>query len=169
MVFVNVTPNELLLEQDQLLASNSKLSYRELYNKQKDLPLYRNKFYKDKDVHQLFRIMNGILTSISEDSYGKSKMIEELRSENISLESKVSELEKQVNETSNNEQLENALIEKQNELYDFVIKNNERFSELEQEFQKMDDKLQDKDKLIKRYEIERVALVKEIQRLRAIK
>lgn len=78
----NVTPDNLSREQDALLLAGSKVSMREIYKQQIELPMVKGKYYKAEDVDNLFVLINGIFTSVSEQSFRSDKALTEAR-ENV--------------------------------------------------------------------------------------
>ena len=75
----NLTPNDLTPEQDMLLLAGSKVSFKELYHKEIDLPVFKNKYYKAEDVDNLYILINGMFTQISEQAYRNDKALTETR------------------------------------------------------------------------------------------
>lgn len=75
----NVTPNDVSQEQDVLLLAGSKISFREVYSQEIDLPLHYGKYYPANDVEHLFVMINGVLTSVSEQAYRNNKALAESR------------------------------------------------------------------------------------------
>jgi chromosome segregation ATPase len=75
----NLTPNDLTPEQDMLLLAGSKVSFKELYHKEIDLPIFKNKYYKAEDVDNLYVLINGMFTQVSEQAYRNDKALAEAR------------------------------------------------------------------------------------------
>jgi chromosome segregation ATPase len=75
----NLTPNDLKPQQDMLLLAGSKVSFAEIYHQEIDLPMYKNKYYKAEDVDNLFVLMNGIFTQVSEQAFRNDKALSEAR------------------------------------------------------------------------------------------
>lgn len=75
----NLTPNDLKPQQDMLLLAGSKVSFTEIYHQEIDLPMYKNKYYKAEDVDNLFVLMNGIFTQVSEQAFRNDKALSEAR------------------------------------------------------------------------------------------
>lgn len=75
----NMTPNDLSHEQDVLLLAGSKMSYRDIYTRELDLPSYKGKYYSIKDVDNLFVLFNGILTNVSTQAFRNNKALSEAR------------------------------------------------------------------------------------------
>lgn len=68
--------------EDFLLLAGSKLSAKEIYNQELDLPLDRSgKHYDAAEVDNLFVIINGVFTSISEQAYRTDKSLKQLRAD----------------------------------------------------------------------------------------
>ena len=72
MIVSNVTPTELDYTQDRLLLMGSKVSFRDLYNKQIQLPVYKGKYYNADDVANLFVTINNILSTASKEFHTRS-------------------------------------------------------------------------------------------------
>lgn len=85
----NITPKDLSQEQDMLLLAGSKLSFREIYAQEIDLPLVKGKYYSAKDVDNLFVVLNGVLTSISEQAFRNDKALSSARESVSSAEKDV--------------------------------------------------------------------------------
>ena len=62
-----------------LLLAGSKVSFAEIYHQEIDLPMYKNKYYKAEDVDNLFVLMNGIFTQVSEQAFRNDKALSEAR------------------------------------------------------------------------------------------
>lgn len=75
----NLTPNDLKPQQDMLLLAGSKVSFTEIYHQEIDLPMFKNKYYKAEDVDDLFVLMNGIFTQVSEQAFRNDKALSESR------------------------------------------------------------------------------------------
>lgn len=75
----NLTPNDLKPQQDMLLLAGSKVSFAEIYHQEIDLPMFKNKYYKAEDVDNLFVLMNGIFTQVSEQAFRNDKALSEAR------------------------------------------------------------------------------------------
>lgn len=75
----NLRPSDLTQEQDMLLLAGSKVSFREIYAREMNLPTVRNKFYKAEDVDDLFILINGMFTDISEQAYRQNKALTSTR------------------------------------------------------------------------------------------
>lgn len=75
----NLTPNDLKPQQDMLLLAGSKVSFTEIYHQEIDLPMFKNKYYKAEDVDNLFVLMNGIFTQVSEQAFRNDKALSEAR------------------------------------------------------------------------------------------
>ena len=112
VVQANITPDNITMEQDQLLAAGSKISFRDLYNQEIDIPLHRGKFYKAEDVDNVFVLMNGVLTDVSEHAHRSSKALELSRGETATAEANVERLS-----------LENKQLKAQNEALELHLNN----------------------------------------------
>lgn len=55
------------------------MSFAEIYHQEIDLPMYKNKYYKAEDVDNLFVLMNGIFTQVSEQAFRNDKALSEAR------------------------------------------------------------------------------------------
>lgn len=164
MIVSNITPNDLNMEQDQLLRAGSKYSLTQLYHKQIDLPTYQwEKYFKVDDVTDLFNIINGVLATVSENAYKQDKLIENLRDEIEELKSNESEVD---NENENVIELQKQLENKQQELYNFVLDSNERLSFIQEEYDKLKQELDETKKITNKYKQERIILAKELKKLR---
>lgn len=74
------TPQQLNRQQDQLLAAGSKLSFKEIYNLEMDIPVVKGgKYYPADKVDNVFVILNGVLTDISEQTYRHVTQLGEAR------------------------------------------------------------------------------------------
>lgn len=62
-----------------LLLAGSKVSFAEIYHQEIDLPMFKNKYYKAEDVDNLFVLMNGIFTQVSEQAFRNDKALSEAR------------------------------------------------------------------------------------------
>lgn len=94
----NITPQDLSQEQDMLLLAGSKLSFREIYAQEIDLPLVRGKYYTAKDVDNLFVVLNGVLTSVSEQAFRNDKALSTAREAAVSAEKDAESIENKLNE-----------------------------------------------------------------------
>lgn len=83
---VEITPDNLTEAQDQLLAAGSRISFRDIYNQEIDIPLHKGKFYMASDVDNLFILINGVLTDVSEHAHRSSKALAESRAETQKLQ-----------------------------------------------------------------------------------
>lgn len=62
-----------------LLLAGSKISFQELYHKEIDLPVFKNKYYKAEDVDNLYVLINGMFTQVSEQAYRNNKALSDSR------------------------------------------------------------------------------------------
>lgn len=113
-----LTPADLKPEQDMLNLAGSKVSFKDIYAREIDLPVLKNKYYAIDDVDDLFILINGIFTTISEQSYRNTLMLTEERQNVSELTEKLVKLQKDFD----------ALV-KQNQ--DLVQKNAELMAEQE--------------------------------------
>lgn len=152
---VEITPDNLTEAQDQLLAAGSRISFRDIYNQEIDIPLHKGKFYMASDVDNLFILINGVLTDVSEHAHRSSKalaesraetrklqeelqqaagLFEELDSQNQALEAHLNTLITSMSEnTVQNEQVEALVSENQNLL--------DKLNQIENESQVLKDTL----------------------------
>lgn len=145
MIVTNVTPTELDFTQDRLSLMGSRVSFRDLYNKQNQLPIYKGNYYKADDVVSLFVTINNILTTVSTNYHNQHEIVNNLRTE---LE--------QAKVENNSEVLKEELSKKDDELFNFIKSSNEQLAFIQGE-------LDSKDQLIAKYEQERTVLAKAIR------
>lgn len=102
--------------QDQLLAAGSKISFRDIYNQEIDIPLYKGKYYRAEDVDGVFVMINGVLMDVSKHAHRSSKALTLSREETQDTKSKLAETEEALGAAKKqNETLEahlNTLIKK---------------------------------------------------------
>lgn len=96
----DVTPDDLKPEQDLLNLAGSKVSFKDIYAREIDLPVIRNKYYSIDDVDDLFILINGMFTSISEQAYRNNQTIINMRKKQDQLNTNIRKL------TAEKEQLE---------------------------------------------------------------
>lgn len=96
----DITPADLKPEQDLLNLAGSKVSFKDIYAREIDLPVIRNKYYSMDDVDDLFILINGMFTSISEQAYRNNQTVINMRKENDQLNANIRKL------TAEKEQLE---------------------------------------------------------------
>ena len=112
----HISENELnqMPEQDMLLLAGSKVSLRDITQKEMDLPLSKNgKYYSANDVDNLFVLINGILTSVSEQAFRNDKALSEARKSIAENDDKQDVLQNQISELSdkvNKLSIENKLL-----------------------------------------------------------
>ena len=123
----SITPDQLTGGQDQLLAAGSKISYRDIYNMEIQIPLHKKHYYKAEDVDNLFVIMNGVfmdvsaqahrdqkalsesrknLQNVEADLYEKSKLLEKVQKQNQKMEEHLGSLITKMTEKSTTEETE---------------------------------------------------------------
>lgn len=123
MVQGNITPDELTVAQDQLLSAGSKISFRDIYNQQIELPLYKKKFYKADDVDATFILINGVLTDVSKHAHRTGKALAEARKEAIDHQEIAEEAVSHVERLSaDNESLRNMVGHLQQQLDSLITK-----------------------------------------------
>lgn len=123
MVQGNITPDELTVAQDQLLSAGSKISFRDIYNQQIELPLYRKKFYKADDVDATFILINGVLTDVSKHAHRTGKALAEARKEAVEHQEIAEEAVNHVERLSaDNESLRNMVDHLQQQLDSLITK-----------------------------------------------
>lgn len=96
----DITPADLKPEQDLLNLAGSKVSFKDIYAREIDLPVIRNKYYSMDDVDDLFILINGMFTSISEQAYRNNQTVINMRKENDQLNANIRKL------TAEKEQIE---------------------------------------------------------------
>lgn len=106
----NMTPNDLSQEQDMLLLAGSKVSYRDIYNREIELPSYKGKYYTVKDVDNLFVLFNGILTSVSEQAFRNNKALTEARENSAEAEQAKIQAEKSAKDLQTKLKSMNSII-----------------------------------------------------------
>lgn len=94
----------MLREQDMLLLAGSKMSYSEIYAQEINLPTFKNKYYSADDVDNLFVIINGVFTAVSEQAFRNDKALATARETASKAESEAKDYLAKANE------LESALI-----------------------------------------------------------
>lgn len=104
----NLRPSDLNQEQDMLLLAGSKVSYREIYAREISLPVAHNKYYNADDVDDLFILMNGMFTDISEQTYRQNKALAQTRKELTTVNGQNTQLK------ADNENLASQVQELQN-------------------------------------------------------
>ena len=104
---VEVTPDTITEEQDQLLAAGSKISFRDIYNQEIDIPLHKGKFYLASDVDDLFILINGVLADVSKHAHRNSKALSASRAETQNLLNELS----QAAELLDDAETQNKLLE----------------------------------------------------------
>lgn len=117
----DITPDDLKPEQDLLNLAGSKVSFKDIYAREIDLPVIRNKYYSMDDVDDLFILINGMFTSISEQAYRNNQTVINMRKENDQLNANIRKL------TAEKEQLEadnKSLISENADLQTKVKTNN---------------------------------------------
>ena len=82
--------------QDQLLAAGSKISFRDIYNQEIDIPLYKGKYYRAEDVDGVFVMINGVLMDVSKHAHRSSKALTLSREETQDAKAKLAETEKEL-------------------------------------------------------------------------
>lgn len=102
--------------QDQLLAAGSKISFRDIYNQEIDIPLYKGKYYRAEDVDGVFVMINGVLMDVSKHAHRSSKALTLSREETQDAKSQLAKTEEALGAAKKqNETLEahlNTLIQK---------------------------------------------------------
>lgn len=88
----DITPADLKPEQDLLNLAGSKVSFKDIYAREIDLPVIRNKYYSMDDVDDLFILINGMFTSISEQAYRNNQTVITMRKENDQLNANIRKL-----------------------------------------------------------------------------
>lgn len=101
----NITPNNLSQEQDMLLLAGSKISFRDIYEKEITIPTIRGKYYNSNDVDETFVMLNGVLTSISEQSQRTDKALTTARHDAASAKSQLEDIQKEQKQTADTMQV----------------------------------------------------------------
>lgn len=147
----NITPQDLAQEQDMLLLAGSKLSFREIYAQEIDLPMVKGKYYTAKDVDNLFVVLNGVLTSVSEQAFRNDKALSTAREALSSAEKDVESIENRLNESevANNNMVQEISQLKQ-QLATLEDNSNKQASSLNEEklAQQLEDKSNDYTRLL---------------------
>lgn len=125
----NITPQDLAQEQDMLLLAGSKVSFREIYAQEIDLPVFKGKYYTAKDVDNLFVVLNGVLTSVSEQAFRNDKALSTAREALSSAEKDVESIKNKLNES---EVANNNMVQEISQL-------KQEISQLKQEIATLDD------------------------------
>lgn len=119
-----------------LISSGSKLSAKEIYKRQIELPLYGlgNQYYKAEDVDNLFTIFNGVISSMSEETERTKKVNDDIRKELeisntvnndlaeqvVYLKSQMETLQYALNDVSNSQASSDELLEARKAYTDLV-------------------------------------------------
>ncbi len=144
----NITPDDLRPEQDMLNLAGSKVSFRDLYAREIDLPSIRGKYYLMDDVDELFILINGIFTSISEQSFRSNKALTQTREKNNALNSQITKLKAENDAlVSDNQKLisENGDLQAKN-----AVNNNDNYAKMEQSLNIAVQKLLKQNEIIKK-------------------
>lgn len=73
---------ELALQEDVLHLAGSKMSLKDVLDRQMEIPTYNGRrYYKTEDIARVFVTMNGILTDVSKKAYSNKLRFEELQQE----------------------------------------------------------------------------------------
>lgn len=99
----DITPADLTPNQDMLNLAGSKVSFRDIYEREINLPVVRNKYYMTSDVDDLFILINGMLTNISEQAYRNNNVLMDARKQNEELMRQLTKLK------AENESLQKAM------------------------------------------------------------
>lgn len=141
----DITPADLKPEQDLLNLAGSKVSFKDIYAREIDLPVIRNKYYSMDDVDDLFILINGMFTSISEQAYRNNQTVINMRKENDQLTANIRKL------TAEKEQLEadnKSLISENADLQTKVKTNNTVNPQMQQALKTAAEKLIKQNKII---------------------
>ena len=91
----NKTLEEFNLEDDMLQLAGSKMSGKDVMERQMSIPTYNGrKFYKVEDILKVFKTMNGLLKDISETAYSNKLRFEELQQEINDRDIEIEDLKK---------------------------------------------------------------------------
>ena len=143
----DITPADLKPEQDLLNLAGSKVSFKDIYAREIDLPVIRNKYYSMDDVDDLFILINGMFTSISEQAYRNNQTVINMRKENDQLNANIRKL------TAEKEQLEadnKSLISENADLQTKVKTNNTVNPQMQQALKTAAEKLIKQNEIIQK-------------------
>lgn len=143
----DITPDDLKPEQDLLNLAGSKVSFKDIYAREIDLPVIRNKYYSMDDVDDLFILINGMFTSISEQAYRNNQTVINMRKENDQLNANIRKL------TAEKEQLEadnKSLISENADLQTKVKTNNTVNPQMQQALKTAAEKLIKQNEIIQK-------------------
>ena len=76
---VPVSADQLVETQDNLLLAGSKITFKDIYNREMDIPLVKGKYYRAEEVDDVFILLNGVLTDISEQAFRQNKQVTQLQ------------------------------------------------------------------------------------------
>lgn len=141
----DITPADLKPEQDLLNLAGSKVSFKDIYAREIDLPVIRNKYYSMDDVDDLFILINGMFTSISEQAYRNNQTVITMRKENDQLNANIRKL------TAEKDQLEadnKSLISENADLQAKAKKNNTVNPQMQQALKTAAEKLLKQNEII---------------------
>lgn len=141
----DITPADLKPEQDLLNLAGSKVSFKDIYAREIDLPVIRNKYYSMDDVDDLFILINGMFTSISEQAYRNNQTVINMRKENDQLNANIRKL------TAEKDQLEadnKSLISENADLQAKAKKNNTVNPQMQQALKTAAEKLLKQNEII---------------------
>ena len=141
----DITPADLKPEQDLLNLAGSKVSFKDIYAREIDLPVIRNKYYSMDDVDDLFILINGMFTSISEQAYRNNQTVINMRKENDQLNANIRKL------TAEKEQIEadnKSLIAENADLQTKAKNNNTVNPQMQQALKTAAEKLLKQNKII---------------------
>ena len=141
----DITPADLKPEQDLLNLAGSKVSFKDIYAREIDLPVIRNKYYSMDDVDDLFILINGMFTSISEQAYRNNQTVITMRKENDQLNANIRKL------TAEKDQLEadnKSLISENADLQAKAKNNNTVNPQMQQALKTAAEKLLKQNKII---------------------
>lgn len=141
----DITPADLKPEQDLLNLAGSKVSFKDIYAREIDLPVIRNKYYSMDDVDDLFILINGMFTSISEQAYRNNQTVITMRKENDQLNANILKL------TAEKEQIEadnKSLIAENADLQAKAKNNNTVNPQMQQALKTAAEKLLKQNKII---------------------
>lgn len=143
----DITPADLKPEQDLLNLAGSKVSFKDIYAREIDLPVIRNKYYSMDDVDDLFILINGMFTSISEQAYRNNQTVINMRKENDQLNANIRKL------TAEKEQIEadnKSLIAENADLQTKAKKNNTVNPQMQQALKTAAEKLLKQNQIIQK-------------------
>ena len=143
MLVQHATPSTLEESQDQLLLAGSKITFTDIYNKEREIPLVKGKYYRADDVDNTFILLNGVLTDVSQQAFRKNKQMVDLQEEITRLQDELAqEKAEQAQRADDSErvqtliaqvdQLQEALTKRENDLKTLAIASKKKITHQDQ-------------------------------------